>query len=91
MNTDRISKEELIRIYKIELSFFEELEASGLVHTVVADNIQYLLYDDLAKFEKLANWYYDLEVNIPGLEIISELMNKIEALKIENRKIISKL
>ena len=78
---ERISKEEIIRLYNIEISFFNDLVSSGLIQTEVIDNTTYLHYDQLAAFERFTNWHYDLEVNMAGLEIIHHLLQQIEALK----------
>lgn len=82
---ERISREELIKIYNVELAFFDALETHGLLCVEVEDNVKYVCYEDLPAFERLANWHYDLEVNIPGLEIIRQLLLKIEKLREENR------
>ena len=64
---ERISREEVVKIYDIEVAFFDELEAVGLIQTEVVDQTTYLHYDELQKLEQFSNWHYDLEVNIPGL------------------------
>ena len=78
---ERISKEEIIRLYNIEVSFFNDLVSSGLIQTEVINNTTYLHYDQLSAFERFMNWHYDLEVNMAGLEIIHHLLEQIEALK----------
>ena len=78
---ERISKEEIIRLYNIEISFFNDLVSSGLIETEVIDNTTYLHYDQLSAFVRFTNWHYDLEVNMAGLEIIHHLLQQIEALK----------
>lgn len=85
--TERISREELVKIYNIEISFFNSLEESGLLRTETENEIKYLHYEELPVFERLANWHYDLEVNLPGLEIIHHLLEKLEKLKNENRRL----
>lgn len=85
--SDRISREELVKIYNIEITFFDSLAESGLLQTVEEHEVKYLLYDELPVFEKFANWHYDLEVNLPGLEMISHLLEKIEKLREENRNL----
>ena len=67
--SDRISREELVRIYNIEITFFDSLEESGLLKTEKDNEVKYLLYDELPAFERFANWHYDLEINLPGLRI----------------------
>ncbi|MGZ5263181.1 MAG: chaperone modulator CbpM [Kaistella sp.] len=85
--TDRISREELVKIYDIEITFFDSLEESGLLQTQTENEVKYLLYDELEVFERFANWHYDLEVNLPGVEIIHHLLQKMERLKDENRRL----
>lgn len=85
--TERISREELVRIYQVEITFFDALQESGLLKTETVNNITFLSYDELHVFERLTNLYYDLEVNLPGLEIINYLHDKMEVLKNENSKL----
>jgi hypothetical protein len=41
--------------------------------------------------EKFANWHYDLEINLPGLEVIHNMLKKLDALKQRNRELMNKL
>lgn len=88
---NRISREELVKIYKVELSFFDSLEEYGLLKPETEGNIKYLLYDELPAFERFTNWHYDLEVNFAGIEIINSLLQKIEAQKENHRQLLEKL
>ena len=85
--SEKISREELVKIYNVEITFFDSLEEAGLVSPVTENEIKYLLYDELPAFERFTNWYYDLEVNMPGLEIINHLLEKLEKLQEENRSL----
>ncbi|SIS53024.1 MerR HTH family regulatory protein [Chryseobacterium ureilyticum] len=89
--SERISREELVRIYNIEITFFDDLVEYGLLNIHVEDNIHYLMYEDLPDFEKFANWHYDLEINLPGLEVIHNMLKKLDALKRRNRELMNKL
>lgn len=89
--SERISREELVKIYNIEITFFDELVEVGLLNVETENEIRYLLYDDLPVFEKLTNWHYDLEINLPGLEVINEMLRKMEDLKQKNRNLMNKL
>ncbi len=83
----RISREDLIKIYNVELSFFNDLAKSGLIRTEINDQVSYLLYEELPTFEKFANWHYDLDINMAGLEVIHSLLEKLNTLQQENRRI----
>lgn len=88
---EKISREELVKIYNIEITFFDELVDSGLLHIQTENEIRYLMYEDLPVFEKFANWHYDLEINLPGLEVIHDMLHKMEDLKRKNRELMNKL
>jgi len=89
--SERISREELVKIYNIEITFFDELVDNGLLNVETEDNVRYLIYEDLQVFEKFANWHYDLEVNLPGLEVIHNMLRKMDDLHQKNRDLMNKL
>jgi predicted ATPase len=89
--SERISREELVKIYNIEITFFDELVNGGLLNVETENNIRYLLYEDLPRFERFTNWHYDLEINLPGLEVIHDMLSKMEDLKQRNRELMNKL
>lgn len=89
--SERISREELVKIYNIEITFFDELVDNGLLNVETEDNVRYLIYEDLQVFEKFANWHYDLEVNLPGLEVIHHMLRKMDDLHQKNRDLMNKL
>lgn len=89
--SERISREELVKIYNIEITFFDELVDSGLLNIETENEIRYLMYEDLPSFERFTNWHYDLEINLPGLEVIHDMLRKMEDLKQRNRELMNKL
>jgi hypothetical protein len=89
--SERISREELVKIYNIEITFFDELVDSGLLSIQTENEIRYLMYEDLPVFERFANWHYDLEINLPGLEVIHDMLRKMDNLKQKNRELMNKL
>ena len=88
---ERISREELVQIYNIEITFFDELVDSGLLNIETDNEIRYLMYEDLPTFERFTNWHYDLEINLPGLEVIHNMLQKMENLNQINRELMQKL
>jgi len=89
--SERISREELVQIYNIEITFFDELVDSGLLNIETDNEIRYLMYEDLPTFERFTNWHYDLEINLPGLEVIHNMLQKMENLNQINRELMQKL
>jgi hypothetical protein len=89
--SERISREELVQIYNIEITFFDELVDSGLLNIETDNEIRYLMYEDLPTFERFTNWHYDLEINLPGLEVINSMLQKMKNLNEINRELMQKL
>ncbi|MGE6397924.1 MULTISPECIES: chaperone modulator CbpM [Chryseobacterium] len=89
--SERISREELVQIYNIEITFFDELVDSGLLNIETENEIRYLMYEDLPTFERFTNWHYDLEINLPGLEVINSMLQKMKNLNQINRELMQKL
>lgn len=88
---ERISREELVKIYNIEITFFDDLVSYGLLNIETENDVKYLLYEDLSDFEKFTNWHYDLDVNLPGLEVINNMLTKMKELQNRNRELMNKL
>jgi chaperone modulatory protein CbpM len=88
---ERISREELVQIYNIEITFFDELVDYGLLNIETENEIRYLMYEDLPTFERFANWHYDLEINLPGLEVINNMLQRMEDLHQINRELVQKI
>ena len=85
--SERISIKEVIQIYNIDDHFLNELIASELLHPQTENSVQYIIYEELPHLERFANWHYDLEINLPGIEIIHKLLNQMEDLRTENRRL----
>ena len=83
----RISKTKVIRLYKIKSSFFNDLVANGLIKTEIIDRVTYVHYDQLSALERFVNWHDDLEINVPSMQIIHRLLEKIQVLQEENQKL----
>lgn len=62
---ERISLEEIIRLYKIDHTFLDQLIDSELLHPQTENSIRYIIYEELA-----TNPHYDtdtMETNITGI------------------------
>ena len=80
----RISRAEIIAIYNIEIDFFDELTDVGLLQVEQEQDEIYLDLEDLSRLERFANLYYDLEINISGIEVIDRLLQQVRDLQNEN-------
>ena len=53
---------------------------NGLIKTEIIDRITYVHYDQLPALERFVNWHYDLEINVPSIQIIHRLLEQIKGL-----------
>lgn len=88
---ERISVDEIIKLYGVDISFLNELEEADLIKTEIIDEIRCLHYDQLSDFEHFTNWHYDLGVNIAGLEVIRHLLRQINSLQEENKQLMNRI
>ncbi len=69
--------------YEIEISFFEELDNHGLISIEKVDNRKFIHQDDISDLEKIIRLHFDLNVNMEGIDIVFNLLQKEQELKAE--------
>jgi len=83
--------EEYIRHSHIEPQFIALLEENDLIHTQEVENKRYLHPDELDNLESYARLYYDLSINIEGIDAIHHLLERIQHLQAEMRELRNRL
>lgn len=91
MNTEYIIIGEYIKHCNIEPQFIAQLEENGLIHVLEVENERSLPLDELANLERYTRMYYDLSINIEGIDIIDHLLKRILQLQDEMRILRSQL
>lgn len=69
--------------HQVEISFIDSLQEYGLVDIQIIDDNKYILQEDLKEVEKLAQFYYDLGINLEGIDVISNLLMQNAVLRRE--------
>lgn len=70
---------------QIETAFIKDLHQNGLIKITLIESQDMVDEYQLPHIERYANWHYDLELNIQGIEIVQDLLEKIEKLQQEVR------
>lgn len=83
MQTDLIIVSEYCRKCDIDPSFILLLEEEGLIDLDTVEGEKYLLSSQLRNVEQYIRMYYDLSINIEGIDAIHHLLNRMEALRQE--------
>ncbi len=91
MNTDLIIIKEYTQHSNIEPQFISLLKENGLIEIYEIENEQFIHHDDLGNVEKYARMYYDLSINIEGIDAIHHLLERINGLQEEMKYLRNRL
>lgn len=91
MNERRILYSECLEIYKIERSFVEELNQSGLVRLVTEQEREFVECDELEHLEQFIRWNRDLDINVAGIEALHHLLQRMNSLQDELNRLKNEL
>lgn len=69
--------------YEIEISFFDDLFSHGLITIETIEERRFIHQDEISDLEKIIRLYHDLNVNIEGIDIVLNLLEKEKELRDE--------
>jgi len=69
--------------HQVEMSFIDSLQAYGLIAIQVIQDDKYVHIDDINEIEKMIKFYYDLGINLEGIDVVFNLLLQNEALRRE--------
>ncbi|MEB2775597.1 chaperone modulator CbpM [Algoriphagus sp. D3-2-R+10] len=84
-----MAQQELILIetlcthYEIEVSFVDSLSNLGLIEIMTVEQTRFIPQDKISDLEKMIRIHQDLEVNPEGIDVIFNLLRKVDDLKSE--------
>ncbi|MFN3757059.1 MAG: chaperone modulator CbpM [Flavobacterium sp.] len=66
-----------------EFSFIDSLNEHGIIEIIIIKNKKYISNEQLKTVERAIQFYYELNINIEGIDVISNLLNQINDLQQE--------
>lgn len=69
--------------YKVEISFLNELHEVGLIEIVTIERTSYLHQDKINDVEKMIRIHHELKVNTEGIDVVFNLLQKVDDLQNE--------
>tara|TARA_R110002051_G_scaffold65839_3_gene119505 strand:+ start:19304 stop:19600 length:297 start_codon:yes stop_codon:yes gene_type:complete len=69
--------------YQIEISFVEALNSIGLLQIEIIDQNQYIHQDQIGALEKIIRLHNELDLNLEGIDVVFNLLEKERALRNE--------
>lgn len=84
-----MEREEMITVdefcihHNVELSFIYSLQESGLIEVEHVEDKTVVPVSQLSHLEKLVRLYYEMDINLEGIETISYLLNRMNEMQHE--------
>ena len=78
-----IPANELCTYYNLEYSFIRSLQDSGLIEVTTIEEQGFIHPGQLQQLEKFARLHYDLDINLPGIEAIAHLLERVSTMQHE--------
>lgn len=91
MQTDLIIVSEYCRICHIDPSFLFMLEKGGLIEIDTVEGERYLPASQLFDVERYTRMYYELSINVEGIDAIHHLLERMKSMQSEISHLKSKL
>lgn len=87
MDTEMIIIKEYCEKSHTDPTFLLSLEEGGLIEIRTVNGERYLLVSQLRELERYSHLYYDLSINIEGIDAIRHLLTRMETLQQEVRQL----
>ena len=69
--------------YNIEISFVDALNKMGLIQIEIIEQNQFIHQDQISDLEKIIRLHNELDVNLEGIDVVFNLLEKERELRIE--------
>lgn len=83
MEKDLIVVSEYCRKSEVELDFIGMLDENGLIEIYHENGVAYLSLSQLEAVERYSRMFYELSINIEGIDAIRHLLERIQLLQSE--------
>jgi hypothetical protein len=82
MNTENlILLQTVCSSYQVELSFFTHLSEIGLIEIEIIEQSPYIRENQIKDIERMIRMHHELEVNPEGIDVVFNLLQKIDRLE----------
>ena len=69
--------------HNIEISFIRSLQENGLIEITTIEETGYIHASQLQELERIVRLYYELDINLEGIETINHLLQRINNMQDE--------
>ena len=73
-----IAIDEFCNIHNIEISFISSLQQTGLIEIRTINESSYIDLIQLQQLERIIRLYYEMDINLEGIEAVIHLLQSID-------------
>lgn len=78
-----IPANEFCASHNIEITFINSLQEAGLIEITTISETEYIHESQLNELEKIVRLYYEMDINLEGIETVIHLLQKINDMQEE--------
>jgi hypothetical protein len=82
-NEHLVTLEKVCDHYRVEISFIQSLNDYGLIEISRVDEVDCIHEDYLADLQRIINLHYELNINMEGIDAITNLLRKVKEMQQE--------
>ena len=86
-----IRVEEFCSSHNIEVSFVSSLQETGLVRLTRIKEAEFIDQSQLPQLEQIVRFYYELDINLEGIEMITHMLQRINDMQLELTRLRNKV
>lgn len=84
MQTEKLTAVDIFcASHNIEVSFISLLQKSGLIEITTIKDTWFIDSAQMQRLEKIVHFYYELDINLEGIETITYLLQRVTSLQDE--------
>ncbi len=80
---DLIPANEFCANHNIEVSFIRTLQENGLIEITTVEETGYIRKSQLQELERIVRLYFEMDINLEGIETINHLLEQINQMQDE--------
>lgn len=91
MTHEFIIADEFCASHHLEISFIQSLKDNGMIETVFVDQALCIHAEELPRLEQIVRLHRDLDINLEGIGVINDLLERIEEMQNEIERLRKRL
>ncbi len=86
-----IAVDKFCAFHNIEISFIRSLQQNGLIEITTIEESNFIDAEQLQQLERIVRFYYELDINLEGIETITHLLQRLSMVQEENKALRNRL